>query len=292
MVRPPTHEVIKANGFLPGDRWPVVRRGARSEDGSCRHLLVWEAGPGWRMVSSAVLGGGIGERGWVVNAQVRAGYDRLDPDRHLAELARAEGLRGPGVGLMTAAEVDDCTWGEDGGAVAVVTTGIGVPTWAAAPAAAPAAPAEPATAPVPAPAGYVPGTINILAVVPAPVTDAGLVNLLATATEAKVQALLDAGYDCSGTPSDAVCVAVRAPDGRQAADPFGGPRSPWGARLARAVHRAVVEGAHRDRERRAQGPGAPHPGPAADCRRGNVLAGPAARRRPDGAGPGNVTPVG
>ncbi|WP_380282301.1 adenosylcobinamide amidohydrolase [Kitasatospora purpeofusca] len=261
--------MINANGFLPEDRRPVVRRGARSEEGSCRHLLVWEAGPGWRMVSSAVLGGGIGERGWVVNAQVRPGYDRLDPDRHLAELAWAEGLRGPGVGLMTAAEVDDCTWGEDGGAVAVVTTGIGVPTWAAAPPAEPALPALPA---VPAPARYVPGTINILAVVPAPVTDAGLVNLLATATEAKVQALLDAGYDCSGTPSDAVCVAVRTPDGPRAADPFGGPRSLWGARLARAVHRAVVEGAHRDRERRAQRPGAPHPRPVADCLRENVLA--------------------
>ncbi|MER7702647.1 adenosylcobinamide amidohydrolase [Kitasatospora sp. NPDC097605] len=252
-------------GAAAGARLPVVRRGARAEDGSCRHLLVWEAGPGWRMVSSAVLGGGIGERGWVVNAQVRAGYDRLDPDRHLAELARAEGLRGPGVGLMTAAEVDDCTWGEDGGALALVTTGIGVPTWAAAP-----PPAAPAPA-VPAPARYVPGTINILAVVPAPVTDAGLVNLLATATEAKVQALLDAGYTCTGTPSDAVCVAVRTPDGHREADPFGGPRSPWGARLARAVHRAVVEGAHRDRRRRAQGPAAPHRRPVADCLCANVL---------------------
>ncbi|MFF2351176.1 adenosylcobinamide amidohydrolase [Kitasatospora sp. NPDC058115] len=263
-------------GAAPEGRLPVVRRGARTEDGSCRHLLVWEAGPGWRMVSSGVLGGGIGERGWVVNAQVRAGYDRLDPDRHLAELARAEGLRGPGVGLMTAAEVDDCTFGEDGGALAVVTTGIGVPTWAAAPPAVlpavlPGALPGAAVPAVPAPAGYVPGTINILAVVPAPVTDAGLVNLLATATEAKVQALLDAGYDCSGTPSDAVCVAVRAPDGDQEADPFGGPRSRWGARLARAVHRAVVEGAHRDRARRARGDAAPHHRPAADCLCANVL---------------------
>ncbi|MFG2915140.1 adenosylcobinamide amidohydrolase [Kitasatospora sp. NPDC048298] len=242
----------------------MVLRRARSEDGSCRHQLVWKAGPGWRMVSSAVLGGGIGERGWVLNAQVRAGYDRMDPDRHLAELAEAEGLRGPGVGLMTAAEVDDSTWAEDNGAVALVTTGIGVPTWAA---------ASPTAAPVPAvpaPARYVPGTINILAVVPAPVSDAGLVNLLATATEAKVQALLDAGYACSGTPSDAVCVAVRAPDARGEVDPFGGPRSLWGARLARAVHRAVLDGAERDRGRRARGPAAPHQGPRPECCRGNV----------------------
>ncbi|MFB6887994.1 adenosylcobinamide amidohydrolase [Kitasatospora sp. NPDC056327] len=254
--------MINANGFLPGARLPTVLRAARSEDGSCRHLLVWKAGPGWRMVSSAVLGGGLGEREWVLNAQVRPGYGRMDPDRHLAELAAAEGLRGPGVGLMTAAEVDDCTWAEDGGAVALVTTGIGVPVWAAAP--------GPAAAEVPGP--YVPGTINVLAVVPAPVADAGLVNLLATVTEAKVQALLDAGYACSGTPSDAVCVAVRTPRPQEAADPFGGPRSRWGARLARAVHRAVLEGAELDRDRRDRGPAPLHTGPGPDCRRTDVLS--------------------
>ncbi|MET8698029.1 adenosylcobinamide amidohydrolase [Kitasatospora sp. NPDC004723] len=251
------------DSFVPEQRPPVVLRRARTEDGSCRHQLVWEAGPGWRMVSSAVLGGGLGERAWVLNAQVRSGYSRMDPDRHLAELAAAEGLSGPGVGLMTAAEVDDCTWSEDGGVVALVTTGIGVPTWAADPA---------ASVPVLfAPGAFVPGTINILAVVPAPVTDGGLVNLLATATEAKVQALLEAGYDCSGTPSDAVCVAVRTPDTPAAADPFGGPRSVWGSRLARAVHRAVLDGAERDRRRRDRGPAVPHQGPSPECCRENVL---------------------
>ncbi|WP_161791363.1 adenosylcobinamide amidohydrolase, partial [Streptacidiphilus jiangxiensis] len=215
-------------------RQPVVARAGRWEDGACRHLLVWRAGPGWRMVSSAVLGGGIGSRAWVLNAQVRPGYGRMDPDRHLAELARTQGLTGDGVGLMTAAQVDDVTWAEDEGVTAVVTTGIGAPTWAAHPL--PPAPED----------RYRPGTINILAVVPAPVSDAGLVNLLATATEAKVQALLDAGYDCSGTPSDAVCVAVRDPAAGERPDPFGGPRSLWGARLARAVHAAVRHGAARD----------------------------------------------
>ncbi|GAA1938015.1 adenosylcobinamide amidohydrolase [Kitasatospora viridis] len=238
----------------------MLARGARQEDGACRHLLLWRAGPGWRMVSSAVLGGGLGERGWVLNAQVRPGYARMDPERHLAELAAAHGLTGPGVGLMTAAQVDDCTWADDQGVTAAVTTGIGAPTWAADPAA------------VAAPQ-YVPGTINILAVVPAPVADAGLVNLLATATEAKVQALLDAGFDCSGTPSDAVCVAVRTPHPGEPADEFGGPRSRWGARLARAVHAAVLAGALRDAERRAGGPTPDHPAAVPGCRRADLLAG-------------------
>ncbi|WP_030543509.1 adenosylcobinamide amidohydrolase [Streptomyces albus] len=232
-----------------------AERLARTEDGACRHLLLWRAGPGWRMASSAVLGGGLGERGWVLNAQVRPGYTRTDPGRHLAGLARDAGLTGPGVGLMTAAEVDACTRAADGGVEALVTTGIGVSGWAASP-----APGSPAAPP--------PGTINIVVAVPAPLSDAALVNAVATVTEAKVQALLEAGFDCSGTPSDAVCVAARAARPGEEEEAFGGPRSLWGARLARAVHAAVGEGARRERERVAggrEGP-APHPRTLPGCR--------------------------
>lgn len=221
-------------------------RAARVEDGACRHMLAWRAGPGWRMVSSAVLGGGLGERAWVLNAQVRAGYDRMDPEAHLRELASGLGLAGTGVGLMTAASVDAFVHATDDGVEAVVTAGLGVPTWAAAPDY------------IPTP--YRPGTINILASIPAALTDAALVNCIGTATEAKVQALLDAGYDCSGTASDAVCVAARAvaPGAGECVEPFGGPRSRWGARLARAVYAAVYQSASEDVARRAQGAPAPH----------------------------------
>ena len=225
-----------------------VVRAARVEDGACRHMLAWRAGPGWRMIGSAVLGGGLGERAWVLNAQVRPGYDRMDPQAHLGELARGLGLSGPGMGLLTAASVDAFVHAEDDGVEAVVTAGLGVPTWAAAPDY------------VPAP--YRPGTINILAAVPAALADAALVNCVTTATEAKVQALLDAGYDCSGTASDAVCIAARVPAapgrGRQQPEPFGGPRSRWGARLARAVYEAVYQAAVADVARRAAGEPAVH----------------------------------
>lgn len=228
-------------------------RAARVEDGACRHVLAWRAGPGWRMVSSAVLGGGLGERAWVLNAQVRPGYDRMDPEAHLRELASGLDLRGPGVGLMTAASVDAFVHAADDGVEAVVTAGLGVPTWAAAP------------DHVPAP--YHPGTINIIAAVPAFLTDAALVNCIGTATEAKVQALLDAGYDCSGTPSDAVCIAARAASVSDGAppEPFGGPRSRWGARLARAVYAAVYQSASEDVARRAQGAPVVHPETVRSC---------------------------
>ncbi|MET9402983.1 adenosylcobinamide amidohydrolase [Kitasatospora sp. NPDC002965] len=239
----------------------VIERSGRPEDGECRHLLVWRAGPGWRMLSSAVLGGGLGEREWLVNAQVRAGYGRTDPDRHLAQLAEDLGLRGPGVGLMTAARVDAFTWARDHGVTAVVTTGIGVPTWASAPADGDA-PGD----------ALVPGTINIVVVVPVALSDAAAVNLVATVTEAKVQALLEAGYDCSGTPSDAVCVAVRRTGPGREAEPFGGPRSRWGSRAARAVHAAVVLGAERDRAGRVRGPVPGHLRSTPGCGRTFVLS--------------------
>ncbi|CAL9615823.1 hypothetical protein SUDANB38_05765 [Streptomyces sp. enrichment culture] len=203
-----------------------VRRLTRVEDGERLHALLWRAGDGWRMVSSAVLGGGIGERAWVLNAQVSHGYRRTDPDRHLASLAAAAGVRGPGVGLMTAADVSRYGHAEDGGVGAVATAGLGVRGWAASPAAGTAVPTGP-------------GTVNIVVAVPVALSDAALVNAVATATEAKVQALLDAGYDCSGTPTDAVCVAARVPRPGVEVHAFAGPRSLWGARLARAVHAAV-----------------------------------------------------
>lgn len=228
----------------------------RHEDGHHLHHLVWRLGPGVRVCSSAVLGGGIGPRAWILNAQVPGGYPRLDPDRHLAEIAAAEGLTGPGAGLMTAAEVAAHTTGHDGGVTATVTTGLGVRGWAAAPEATTPERAAPATETVAsaesaAPAArapHRPGTVNIVVVLPVALSDAALVNAVATATEAKVQALLDAGLDCSGTPTDAVCVAAPAP-GPDGGEPFAGPRSPWGARIARAVHTAVLAGARPVRDR-------------------------------------------
>ncbi|MFJ9577283.1 adenosylcobinamide amidohydrolase [Streptomyces sp. NPDC101191] len=197
------------------------------EDGRRWPLLVWAPGPGTRMVSSAVLGGGIGERSWVVNAQVPPGYARLDPVAHLRALAAGAGLDGPGVGLMTAAPVGERRCAADGGVQAVVTAGIGVRGWAAAPEAPSVFPPRP-------------GTINIIVSLPVPLTDAALVNAVATATEAKVQALVELGADASGTPTDAVCVACPGPVDA-GAEAFAGPRSVWGARLARAVHRATRE---------------------------------------------------
>ncbi|GIJ02274.1 adenosylcobinamide amidohydrolase [Spirilliplanes yamanashiensis] len=169
-----------------------------------------------------MLGGGLGLRHWVVNATVPMSYHRDDPADHLAELARGLGLRGPGVGLLTGVDVGEVVTADDGGVRVWATVGLGTPTLAAAP---------------DAPAVTRPGTVNVVAHLPALPGPGALVNLVATAAEAKAQAMTDLGLVATGTATDAVTVLCD-PDGPAAE--YGGPRSRWGARLARAVHRAVV----------------------------------------------------
>jgi len=70
----------------------------RDEDGLRLAMALWHPGPGYRMISSGILGGGLGPREWVLNAQVASGYNRTDPVPHLRELARGLGLSGPGSG--------------------------------------------------------------------------------------------------------------------------------------------------------------------------------------------------
>lgn len=180
-----------------------------------------------RVASTSVLGGGIGERAWFLNASVPVAYAADDPAAELRRLAASVGLAGEGVGMLTAKDVRTAVVEEDDGVEVVVTVGLGWPTWAAAP--------PDASARV---AGV--GTVNVLAVVPASLGDAALVNAVATATEAKAQALVEVGVPGTGTASDAVCVAATGPGPLEA---YGGPRSRWGSPLARAVHRAVLRGA-------------------------------------------------
>ena len=197
----------------------------RLEDGRQLPLLVWRFPGPATVASTASVGGGLGERCWVLNAQVAHGYARRDLARHAEELAAGQGLRGPGVTMLTATDITRVQRRHDGGVDAEATVGLTHPTWAA-------ADAEPEELPEP-------GTINVVAFVPVRLTAGALLNGLCTATEAKAQALLEAGLQATGTPSDAVTLVCPAAGEEE---PFCGPRSVWGARLARAVHGAVRAG--------------------------------------------------
>jgi adenosylcobinamide amidohydrolase len=198
---------------------------SHDDDGREMPLLLWRFDPPLLAIASGPLGGGIGPRGWALNATVPMSYKRDDPDVHLAEVADRLGLRGAGLGFLTGVDVRRHTVGRDAGALVVATVGIAEPEWAA------------------APAGRRDvrrvGTINIVAYLPVRLSSAALVNAVSTVAEAKVQALLELGYAGTGTATDATGVLCPL-DGP--AERYGGPRSTWGARLARAVHAAVVAG--------------------------------------------------
>ncbi|GAA5197023.1 adenosylcobinamide amidohydrolase [Rugosimonospora acidiphila] len=205
------------------------------EAGADLPVLVWRFDPPALMISSGSLGGGIGTRHWIVNATVPMRYDRDDPDVHLTEVATGLGLgTAPGVGLLTGLDVNRMVDASDGGVSVTATVGLGLPCWAAAPEVEAPGPTPPVRPRPPV------GTVNIVAWVPVRLSPGALVNAVATVTEAKAQAIWRAGIEATGTCTDAVCVACPA-DGT--AEPYGGPRSVWGARLARASYGAVLDGA-------------------------------------------------
>jgi adenosylcobinamide hydrolase len=188
-----------------------------------RPVLVWRSPTPFLSCSSAPFGGGMGLRSWIANVEVPKAYDRVDLAEHADEVRAELQLAGDGVVMLTAAAVDRHATAEDGGVRVTSTVGLTLPVWAAAP---------------DGDRGESgPGTINIVAWVPARLSLSALVGSVATATEAKVQALGERGVAGSGTASDAVCVACPA-DGP--VEPFAGVRSTWGARLARAVHATVL----------------------------------------------------
>lgn len=188
-------------------------------------VLAWRFEEPVQAISSACLGGGIGVRHWVVNASVPMSYDRPDPSVHLTGLAGALGLRGTGVGLLTGVDVADFVSTEDCGVRVVATVGLGAPGWAA--------------APDDDLVRWRPGTVNIVAFVPVALAPGAFVNAVATVAEAKAQALGELGVPGTGTGTDATCLVCPAGPAREE---YAGPRSRWGARIARAAYRAVLVG--------------------------------------------------
>lgn len=187
-------------------------------------VLLWRTDRPWLAISSAVHGGGIGERAWVLNATVPSDYERDDPGDDVVELAAACGLTEPGTGMLTALDVRQEVTVTDQGVTVTATTGIGAhPTWAA---------GDETLA-------WLPGTINMVGWFPVRLTPAALVNAVATAAEAKAQALVEGGVPGTGTPTDAMILLCPTTGPAEA---YGGPRSVYGARLARAVHAAVRAG--------------------------------------------------
>jgi iron complex transport system ATP-binding protein len=210
-------------------------------DADAEAVVVAAAEP-LRVVSSAVLGGGIGVARTIVNVHVAKGFHCADTDAVLRAVAERRQLAAPVVGMLTGAATEKMevatTTAAGLTAVAVVTVGLSNATAAG-------------RSPV---AVWQPSTINTILIVDADPEPAALVNLIITVTEAKALALAEAGIKAadgtpaSGTSTDAVTVAAT---GRGPRCRFGGPVSELGWVAAGAARWAVGNGVRRwIRERR------------------------------------------
>src|SRR5260370_17215053 len=105
---------------------------SRREDGAELAMALWRLGSPLLALSSAPYGGGWGVRHWVLAAQVAPAYNRAAPADHLGELARDLELDGPGIGLLTAADVRLARLSREDGVAVAATVGLTHPSWAAA----------------------------------------------------------------------------------------------------------------------------------------------------------------
>ena len=186
------------------------------------------------VVSSAIVGGGVAEVGAILNVHVAKMFSAAQALGALEAFAARHRVRGPYVGLLTAAwtEKAEVATARRGAltALAVATVGLG----------------NSVTAGVsPAVACALPSTINTIVVVDGAAEQAALVNAVITVTEVKTLAMVEAGlkgvdgHFATGTSTDAVVIAAT---GRGAVERFGGPVSDLGWVVAQAAGEALRRG--------------------------------------------------
>ncbi len=186
------------------------------------------------VLSSAVVGGDLDKTRHILNLRVVPNYECGTHSSDLSDYALELGITEPFVGLLTAAPIEYgqilTEQNESAAVLVAVTLGLSHPT---------AAGVTPAIVPRPQP-----GTINTIIVVDASLPLSARVNLIATATEAKTLALVEAniraphGGLATGTVTDAIVLATTQ---RGTEFEYGGPISPIGALVARVVRRAMQQ---------------------------------------------------
>jgi len=205
LVEMQTEDVaVPIGGCAPDDTRLAIGAGLRlRRDAACVHL---EAAQPLRTVSSALVGGGLGQARHFCNFHVDKNYDGHDPAADLRDWLVARDLAPEtGVAMMTAVRLEHLAVVEQReGAFALcaaVTAGVSNAVDIT---------AQSAGDPRP-----VIGTINIFVFVDAHLSDAALINACQSVTEAKARALheLDVrdpftGTRATGTSTD--CLAVAA----------------------------------------------------------------------------------
>ena len=196
-------------------------------------VVVRAGGAPLRVLSSAVVSGGLMEARTLVNLHVDHDHACADPQGMVAVFAARRGLPGPLVGLLTAAWTERAVVAEarEGAFAARVVSTVGL--------------SHPIAAGHTGALAWHASTINVIAVVTGDPEPAALVNAVATIAEVKVDCLRAAGLvdpegrPATGTATDAVAVAATGVGPRAR---FGGPASELGAAIARAARTSLERG--------------------------------------------------
>jgi iron complex transport system ATP-binding protein len=193
-------------------------------------MLVIESERPLKVLSSAVVGGGLIRTRRIVNAYVDKDYRHTNPQDDLTKRAASQGISEPFAGLMTAVPLRKARASavRDGGlaVAAIITAGLGNLT----------------SAGLSEPHRTGTGTINIILLVDANLTPGAMANAIITATEAKTHILLsrgattEDGHPGTGTSTDSVVVACT---GNGESLPFAGTATPVGWLIGRAVREAL-----------------------------------------------------
>ncbi len=190
-----------------------------------------------RVVSSAVLNGGIVYANAILNHQVDKDFDHKDPEGYLKNVVESLGLKGIVVGLMTAANVGKYGLSryEEGdiAVTSIITAGI----------------SNASTCGEPVSHRSV-GTINIIVLIEASMTDSCMIEAIKTATEAKCRALahldvrsVNSGELATGTTTDSIAIAEL---GGKMKLRYAGPGTKLGELIGKTVFEALIQALERN----------------------------------------------
>ena len=173
-----------------------------------------------KILSSCILGGGFVFAKFILNHHVHKDYDHGSPDDDLQKVVHQLGINENAVGMMTAVDLENASVTSQGFVTAVVTGGVSNAVASG-------------------------GTINIILLVDANLSDAAMVNAVIVATEAKTLALRDLNIRsrksteiATGTSTDSIVIACT---GRGEVIKYAGPATSPGECIGLATREAVRE---------------------------------------------------
>lgn len=164
-------------------------------------------------LSSGVDGGRRAAKN-ILNIQVPHNFSHDDPKSYVEKIVASMKLEGGYVALLTAVEMKNVQILNDACVTVFVTAGLTNPSSF--------------------------GTINIIVISSATLSEGAIAGTIITATEAKTRALIDKGLQFTGTTSDAIIVAY---ENSSESEPilYSGPATPLGSRVAKLVRLGVKE---------------------------------------------------